>query len=195
MVDNTELIKPLLKFDNEDLFYFLQILQRGKENEGLGRNSRVIKNYFISSSDYFDRVLPEVKKLCDFFNARAALRLNRRSFKNVAFQSMVNVANTLSSGEYSHVKSQYIKACGKCNSEKEKSWIIDLDGPDSAVKSPFIYSIINMCMPDGSKFMAEIPSKDGLHLITKPFNVKEFKDSGLDGIEIHKDNPTNLYIP
>ena len=195
MVDNTELIRPLLKFDNDDLFYFLQVLQRGKENKGMGKNSRVIKNYYISTLEYFDHRLPEIKKLCDFFNARAAIRLNRRSFKNVAFQSMVNIANTLANGDFEHVKSQYIKACGKCNSEIEKTWIIDIDGDDSVKHSSFVCSTINNCMPSGYKIIVEIPSKSGIHLITKPFHVAEFRDQGFEVMDIHKDNPTNLYIP
>lgn len=195
MVDNTELIRSLLKFDDDDLFYFLQVLQRGKENEGLGRNSRVIKNYYISSLEYFDKSLDEIKKLCDLFNARAAIRLNRRSFKNVAFQSMVNVANTLTNDDFKNVKSQYIKACGKCNSEKEKSWIIDLDGNDAVGEGHFVSAATLLCNPIGFKTIAKIPSKSGLHLITKPFNVEEFRNKGFNAMDIHKDNPTNLYIP
>jgi len=37
-------------------------------------------------------------------------------------------------------------------------------------------------------------SKSGLHIITTPFNISEFNKKYTD-IEIHKDNPTNLYIP
>ena len=47
MVDNLDKILPLLKFESEDDFYYLQILQRKKENPQLGSNSRVIKNYYI----------------------------------------------------------------------------------------------------------------------------------------------------
>ena len=43
-VDCLDLVKDLLVFESEDDFYFLQILQRKKENALLGSNSRVIKN-------------------------------------------------------------------------------------------------------------------------------------------------------
>ena len=34
------------------------------------------------------------------------------------------------------------------------------------------------------------------HLIVKPFNIKTFQDSKeFTEIEVHKNNPTNLYIP
>jgi len=42
--------------------------------------------------------------------------------------------------------------------------------------------------------MASIPSRNGLHLITLPFSLKDFKKKFPD-IEVHKDNPTNLFIP
>lgn len=51
MINNLELIKPLLKFESEDDFYYLQILKRKKdqtpEENALGRNNnaRTIKNY------------------------------------------------------------------------------------------------------------------------------------------------------
>jgi hypothetical protein len=50
-VDCLELVIPFLIFDSEDDFYFLQILQRKKENENLGSNSRAVKNYYIKSVD------------------------------------------------------------------------------------------------------------------------------------------------
>jgi hypothetical protein len=50
------------------------------------------------------------------------------------------------------------------------------------------------CEPDGIKFITLIPSKSGFHIIMKPFNLQKFKSEYPD-VEIHKNNPTNLYIP
>ena len=94
-IDNLELILPLLKFESEDDFYLLQILQRKKENPQLGSNSRVIKNYYISSEKYLLERYSEIKTLCQVFNARASLRLNKRSYEKVGFQTLENVANTM----------------------------------------------------------------------------------------------------
>ena len=41
--------------------------------------------------------------------------------------------------------------------------------------------------------VAEIETKNGWHLITYPFNLQEFKD--VVPHDIHKNNPTILYIP
>jgi hypothetical protein len=50
--------------------------------------------------------------------------------------------------------------------------------------------------PVGDKVIAEIPTKNGVHLITRPFNLQEFKET-FDGDWdiIHKNNPTLLYCP
>jgi hypothetical protein len=193
MIDNLELIIPLLKFENKDEFYYLQILQRKKENKELGRNSRVIKNYYINSLEQLKKYYPEIKKLCHVFNARASLRLNRRSFKKVAFKALVNMANTMTDGDYCFLMNSYERACGVCHNEKDKTWIIDIDEYD--IKNiTQISNTINELNPAGNKIIAKIPSKNGYHLITKPFDVLGFRKFYFD-LDIHKDNPTNLYIP
>ena len=50
MINNLKIIKSLLTFESKDDFYYLQILQRKKENPQLGSNRRVIKNYYINSN-------------------------------------------------------------------------------------------------------------------------------------------------
>jgi len=53
---------------------------------------------------------------------------------------------------------------------------------------------IERIKPIGNKLIDIIPSKNGYHVITSPFDVSEFSKS-FPNIDIHKDNPTNLYIP
>ena len=44
-----------------------------------------------------------------------------------------------------------------------------------------------------SKINATIPTKNGWHLITKPFNLQQFKEKYPD-IDVQKNNPTLLYF-
>lgn len=194
MVDNLRLILPFLKFESEDDFYYLQILQRKKENPQIGSNSRVIKNYYINSEEYLINHYDEIKKLCEVFNARASIRLNKRSYEKVAFKVMVNIANTMSNREYEFIKASYDRACGLGHNDKEKKWILDFDFILKSQKDIQSYiHYINKQQPEGNKVLATIPSKNGFHLITKPFDLREFERDF--NVEIHKDNPTNLYIP
>ena len=194
MIDNIELIKPLLKFQNKDDFYYLQILQRKKENILMFSNSRVIKNYYIKSIEELINKYDEIKSLCNLFNARASIRLNKRSFEKVAFKCLENVANTMQSRDYDFIGKAYDRACGQSHNDSNKKWILDIDFKDCSKND--VEKCLNFTVAWTK--LAEIPSKNGIHLITNPFKVDVFqkycKEQNVN-VEIHKDNPTNLYIP
>lgn len=192
-IDNLEKIVPLLTFDSEDDFYYLQILQRKKENPEIGSNSRVIKNYYIKSEQHLRDRYDEIKKLCEVFNARASIRLNKRSFEKVGMKTMVNLANTMMNKEYQFLKASYDRACGLGHNDGNKTWVVDLD--DWELKDlPGLKNYLNELEPVGDKLVQYLRSKSGYHFITKPFNTQKFKQDYPE-VEIHKDNPTNLYIP
>jgi hypothetical protein len=192
MTNNFDIILPLLKFTSEDDFYYLQILQRKKENKNIGSNTRVIKNYYIGSIDYLLKHKDEIINLCKFFNARASIRLNKRSYKKAAFKSLEKITNQILNEDYISVKSFYSRVVGQYSNDKNKTWIIDIDG--TKVVDENLIKFINSCMPEGNKIVEKIPSKSGVHLITKPFDLREFGSKYPD-FEVHKDNPTNLFIP
>ena len=194
MVDNLHLILPFLKFESKDDFYYLQILQRKKENSQLGSNSRVIKNYYINSEEYLIKHYDEIKQLCEVFNARASIRLNKRSYEKVGYKALVNIANTISNREFEFLKASYDRACGLGHNDSEKKWILDIDGMMTYNEIFKMEEIIERAKPSDKKIIVYLPSKSGLHLITKPFDLREFTTLYPE-IEIHKDNPTNLYIP
>ncbi len=204
MVDNFDLIRDMLIWDDPDKFYYVQILQRKEDHKGrphkLGPNnsSRSIKNYYIDNLKDFLFFKEEMIKLCDLFNARASIRLNRRSYKKCAYKTLQKMANIMANREYSHVGRARSKAIGDGHDEgKGKTWILDIDADEDDVihESPaMIYTFLEEARPIGNKFVGAIPSKTGTHIISKPFDLRGFKEKFPD-IEIHKDNPTNLYIP
>lgn len=57
-----------------------------------------------------------------------------------------------------------------------------------------VIDFINSLEPFGNKVLIELPTKSGIHLITKPFNLSTFSVK-YPSISVHKDNPINLYIP
>lgn len=195
MTNNLEIIKPLLLFESEDDFYFLQILQRKKENDELGSNSRVIKNYSITSITHLEKHYPEIISLCQKFNARAMLRLNKRSFEKTAFHTLINISNNMMNRDFVNVNRCYDRACGQNHNDKNKKWILDVDSKDLDVKR--LITAVQFCDPEQGteKHYCVIPSKNGYHLLTKPFNIEQFKNMRLPEIDIQKDNPVNLYFP
>jgi hypothetical protein len=49
------------------------------------------------------------------------------------------------------------------------------------------------CLHEAGHLRARIPSRKGYHLITWAFDMRTV--SVPNGVSLHKDNPTNLYIP
>jgi hypothetical protein len=194
MIDVLSEILPMLQFNGDDDFYYLQILQRKKENPQLGSNSRVIKNYYINNIDYLLGHYDEIKGLCTMFNARAMLRLNRRSYYKVAMKGMVNLANTIANKDFSNCGHAYDRAIGQGHNESKAKWIVDIDEEFNESFYNEITEFINSLDPVGEKILMYLPTKNGYHIITNPFRLDIFKKNYND-LDIHKDNPINLFIP
>lgn len=194
MTDNFEQIKGLLKFDTEDDFYFCQIIKRKKENPDVGSNSVVINSYYIRSIEQLEKLKPEMILLAAFHNARVCINLNRRSFESLAYQNLKKVTDIILNKEFRHVKSAYESVCGAFSNENghSKKWIVDID--EKGRRANQVLRYIDRLEPIGNKLYAIIPTKNGVHLITKPFDLREFKIVYPE-IDIHKNNPTILFIP
>jgi len=202
MVDNFKQINKLLEWNNSDEFYFLSVIQRKKDAKegvkvnGTNNNSRLIKAYFVKSLDYLEFIKPEVIELCNLFNARAGINLNKRSFKKTALQNLKLVTDNLINENYDKVYKTYTSACGKFSHDKNKKWIIDLDGEEQN-DPDYVRDLgcfVNDIVPHGDKIIDRIPSKSGSHLIVKPFNLSKFKEK-YTLIDVQKNNPTNIFIP
>lgn len=198
-IDVLDKVLPLLEFDSDDCYYYLQILQRRKDNPDIVKNTVTIKDYYIRNKQYLLDRYPEIKKLCEFFNARASLRLNKRSFRKTALRTMQNITAHLMQDDYASAKQAYSKAAGQCHDDKNKKWLLDLDtedmnGIDLDYGARQLAKVIAELSPVGDKMILELPTKNGLHLITRPFNLQELPNVGFT-FDIHKDNPINLYIP
>ncbi|PKP53772.1 MAG: hypothetical protein CVT92_02250 [Bacteroidetes bacterium HGW-Bacteroidetes-1] len=195
MIDVFEQIKPLLSFDTPDDFYYVQVFQRRKDMpNGAKKNTIIIKDYYIHSLDYFEKKYPEIKALCNFFGARAGLRLNKRSFKKVSFRTMLNITSQMMQEDFHSTKQAFSKACGQCHNDNDKKWIVDIDEKDPIVIESVKDHINNNCRPeDTNKVIIELLTKNGVHLITKPFDKSQF--TKVFKMDIQCDNPINLYIP
>lgn len=198
-VDNFDIIRELLTFNAPDNYYFVQVLMRKKDAKkgtkvnGTNNNSRLIKDYYIKSLEDFDFYKPEIIELCKLFNARAGIDLNTKSLLNTSWRALELLTANIQSNHLNKVHKIFASAAGKV-SGKDKKWIIDLDGDQVHMKDDILKYIHSVEPFDKEKLIAEIPSKNGLHLITIPFNLSSFKDVFKD-VDIHKQNPTNLYIP
>jgi len=196
MINNIDIISPLLQFSSGDDFYHLQILKRKKEHPTLGSNSYVVKTYYVSSLEYLSHRYPEIKALCEFHNARAYINLNVRSYERLAFQMLKKVTDQIMNKDFKSVRKAYESVAGEFGTGKDKRWIIDIDFADHVTENyvKTLKAYIESEFPESGGILAEVPTKNGFHLITKPFRLDSFMVRYLD-IDVHKNNPTILYIP
>lgn len=209
MTDNFDLIKSLLKFENEDDFYYIQILARKKENEN-SKSVKQVKDYYVSNMEYFESHEQQIKDLCEFFNARAYIRLSRRSWTKVAFEMNKKLAEVLQNGQFEFSRKVFNKAAGRGRSisEPTRIWHVDMDKEDFESEQDFNFAVsqvksfideLHTEIQKDYKRIIDVPTPNGLHIVTEPFNVAKFlqdgliKKFGLTGDDIQKNNPTILF--
>ena len=201
MTDNFQAIRDLLNFSDTDKFYLLQIFKRRKDNPEMKKDMTIIDSFFISSLIQYEEMEDRIKKICIDNNARAYFRLNRRSFKQVALKTLGRVAKMIEDENYKHVKRAYLSCAGEYHKEEDKTWIIDLDrnGASDEAYDAYINSVVFTAQgliqeTEKDDTIRFIPTKNGMHLICRPFNKKKFKNI-FPEIDLHLDNPTILFTP
>ena len=195
MIDNLELIKPLLNFEKEGDFYMLYVFKRKKDQpEGERDNHqsvRTIKTYTISSIEYLEDRYEEIKQLCEMFKARAYIHVQSQNHFDVGMEMIKTIIDRVQSGQ-SNQQHVFDSVVGKIKTQ-EKRWIVDIDTKENGIEN-LISNEIHVLRPEGPKVEAIIPTKSGYHLITKRFDVMQFKKLYPE-IDIQKKNPTILFIP
>lgn len=199
VMDNYNKIRGILNFDDTDSFYYLQILKRRKDNPDLSKDMIPLVDLIIDSMEKFDFLESMVKSICNSENARAYLRINRRSKKRTANETLILLTGYVISGEYNAAKSAYVSACGRNHSDKDKKWIIDVDwedipaGIEHTVYVEDMIAKIKELLSEAKRepSVIRIPTKNGVHLITRPFRLDKFHEYYKE--TVHKDNPTLLY--
>lgn len=195
MIDNLELIKPLLNFSEEGDFYMLYVFKRKKDQpEGEKENHqsvRTIKTYCVDSIEYLEKRYNEIKELCQYFNARAYIHVQKQNHRDVSLEMMIALAERIKNGA-TNQKGLFDSVVGQIKTQ-EKRWIVDVDTKDQE-EVHRIATVIEVTRPTGPKLEAVIPTKNGYHLITHRFDVKMFENVCPD-VDIQKKNPTLLYYP
>lgn len=195
MINNLELIKPLLNFSEVGDFYMLYVFKRKKDQpEGEKDNHqsvRTIKTYCIESIDHLERRWDEIVQMCEMFKARAYIHIQKQNHFDVSLNMMVSLAQRIQNGNHNQ-KGLFDSVVGQIKTQ-EKRWIVDIDVKDFDYITE-LADYIDTLRPEGTKIETIIPTKSGYHLITKRFDVMEFKKKYPE-IDIQKKNPTLLYYP
>jgi hypothetical protein len=194
MINNIELIKPLLNFESVGDFYMLYIFKRKKDqttDKANHQSVRTIKTYCIESIEELESRYDEIIQLCEMFKARAYIHIQKQNHKDVAMNMITEIVTRIQSGQINQ-KHVFDSVVGQLKTN-EKRWIVDIDttNREEIIK---IDKFITELRPEGNKTEGIVPTKNGVHLITKRFDVKEF-ETQYPNIDIQKKNPTLLYYP
>lgn len=212
MVDNFELIKPLFYFNKaNNMFFHCQIVQRAKDhkNNDIKVREGAIKTYYIRSREQLDALKEEIVILCEHYGARAYINVAGKDFNKLQSLMLVKLAAAIHEGNVQNPMRQLNSAAGALVSRSPR-WIVDID--DVSMKDGIKETLCSLYSEalsiKDSKFtidyikefineyiVAEIPTKSGLHLIVKPFNLKKFHNK-FPTVDVHKNSMgTMLYSP
>ena len=207
-VNNYNIIKSFLTFESEDDYYLLQVIKRRKENPDMETGEKVLRTVYVTSIEKLERMWSDLTTLAEQNNARVYINLNVKSMKKTSMLAMKELAGRVMDDNFKGAYHIFDSAAGQCGASRDKKWIVDLDYDPKTFKmrySDYIDSAkrtINLCQPEGDKVLGVIPTLNGCHLITSPFNMAEFhvalaerwKVSYNELPDIHKNNPTLLYF-
>lgn len=183
MTDNFSIIREYMRnlgipekkeFINDKVFE-IQLLRRGKDNPDLQAVNYSFKNYYVDSIELFDRYEDEIKKCCEMFRLRAYVSINVKSKTKLQLQCLKIISDNLCMGELKKPWKIFYKAFGNTKSDEQR-WLVDVDSKDTDYLNT-IKEIVNDCQSGYEiNVIQEIETKSGVHLITHPFNVKQYKD-------------------
>lgn len=186
-IDNRDIVRRFIDADEDgDTFWYTELLDR--TTNGSSR-FKMLRSFEHNNRTEFDKQCDTIALLCERNNVRAYTRLTPRSRKQVAKQVLTHVVQRVLDEHYDALWHVYGSACGKTPLHGRKMWLWDVDEPTGRSED------LCLKMSELGVFRARIPSRQGYHIITPGFDVRKLSEFDITGIFLHKDNPTNLYIP
>ena len=208
MTDNFERYRSFMKLPEEeggDAYYVIELVRRGKDCPDLPAANYHFKNYYIDTLKTYDSVQDEIRTLCRTLRLRAYVSVNRKSFQRVAINTIAEMSRRAALDDFRRPYAVFESCSGKFVDKDDKHWVVDVD--DCSVfgklgersKAWDYRDVMFVCKPTGEKIELVMPTRSGVHLITKPFDVQHFKELCEKGFgwndipEIKKNHLTLLY--
>lgn len=170
ILDNYEELKPFIKFEDQDTFYFLEVLKRRKDNPELKHQTAKLYSRFITKPESLERAYLDVKVICESENARAYLSILPRSLERFTKECALEFTRRVCEGVYS---SSYkipdeIALISKTVKKDNNMWLLDIDENPGEVLE---------YLKDKVEILGKVETFSGIHAFCKPFNYPLiFKD-------------------
>ena len=199
MTDNFERFRPFMQLPEEeggDAYYVIELIRRGKDCPYLTAANYHFKNYYIDTLKKYDRVQDEIRTICRALRLRAYASVNRKSFRQVTMNTIAEMSRRAALNDFRRPYAVFNSCSGKFTDKDDKHWVVDIDDYEWRTVC-YIEHLLNECSPEGRKVELMLPTRIGVHLITKPFDIGEFqlilKEAGRQVPEIKKNHLTLLF--
>lgn len=164
IINNFSQLHSFLKFYPLNTYYKFQILTRKKDGEQKGR---LIKSYLIDSFGQIETLQVEMIKLCQAFNARLYVSLDRGNTIKALFNIKQYIDTQLQDCLFSKEKCLNASIINRAiesstdqqTSKNYKLWLVDVDTKDGQI----LYKL-KETLPFGY-YLATLETKNGYHLI------------------------------
>lgn len=202
-IDNFGQIESLLDFENEHEFYMLQVLKRKKENPGMTVDSVPIKTVYIHRKGQLLELKDDLVEMAERNNARIYINPSVKSFRKCMCLCLAEMARRIAAEDYHKPYKVFDSVAGSSGSCRTPRWVLDVDWADvldeavpSGGKAGFLSALadfVNSLPPEGDKVVAVVPTRNGVHVLSGPFNKKMFSEA-YPYVAVHQNNPTLVYI-
>jgi len=191
-IDNLNKIRPLLVFktgknNTPEIYYFVQVIQRRKDNPEMEGSEYQRGSWFITSTKELDKHWPRIVKTCEDYNARAYISLTPRSLSKLCKKCLLEYTNRIITEDYNRIYDIPKKAALSDYTIQSRGiidkprWVVDIDDPE-------YYATINSIMNNITKVIDIIPtSSGGYHLLVEAFNPKKLQPFCEGSCELYGD--------
>lgn len=188
-IDNFKQIQAYLEKDDLVYLYEVQVLRRGKDHPELPAANWCVKSIYIKGKEDLIKHQEEIIKLCETFQARAYISMNRKSNRKCLENAIKCYAERLYDGDFKKPEAIWSHAVGTTKPEN-KWWLIDVDSKDVDLLQK-VTEYIPQQAPN-KPIIGIIPTVAGFHVLCYPFNCSQF-DAQFKDAEIKKHGLTLLY--
>ncbi len=192
MINNADIVRRYIDAGGtDDLFWYTELLDR---NGNGSARFKMLRTFEHISREQFDEQMPTIIDLCEKNGVRAYTRLSPRSRKRVAAEMLKRVTQEFIDGHYALMGRIYASVVGTTHVRNRQLWLFDVDEP--LVHATRLGHHMQRMAACGA-LVGTVPSRKGYHIMAHPFDINRVLgcEDWKVAMSLHKDNPTNLYIP
>ena len=184
MTDNFNRFREFMQLPEQeggDAYYVIELVRRGKDCPDLPAANYHFKNYYIDTLAKYDKVQDEIRLLCRTLRLRAYVSVCRKSFRRVTMNTLAEMARRAALDDFKRPDKIFSSCSGEYVDKDDRHWVVDVDDcsfssddSDAQPRWTRVQEVINECEPEGDKIEMVLPTRTGVHLITRPFHYGDF---------------------